>query len=629
MTIRKQAELGARALMVLVAFAVFVAGIVVAQIRFGGPIHRQVALQDELLADILPPPAFIVEPYLHTTLALAGEASVALTQTELAEAREEFEARKLYWRQSELPEDLRPQFDATVRTADAFWRAVDTRFMPALRAGDLAAATRVHRTMLAPAFRLQHDQIAKLVDMSRSYRENLMARDVIIVGVSVAVIALLAALMVGAVFWSGRLIRQRIVEPLAETADAMHRMADGDFDTKVIGLDRKDEIGLMAQAMEVFRDAGVAKREADREQREVVSSLSVGLEKLARQDLEYRIGDDFPESYRALRDNFNEALEALAKVLGSVRVGAASVMSSISEIRTASDDLARRNEQQAASLEETAAAMNEVTGTVQETARSAVAVQQTIAVAHQQATEGGDVVRRAVEAMAAIERSSREISEIINVIDGIAFQTNLLALNAGVEAARAGDAGKGFAVVANEVRALAQRSADAAQHIKSLITTSSGQVDAGVALVGQSGVKLGEIVEQVGEINMLIADIAGTSGRQAGNLRQINDAVGEMDRMTQQNAAMVEQSTAATRSLEAEARRLAELVSTFRTRNVGERPGKIGSPERMRRVSAIDQDAQPSVSPARGRGTAVRSSSPPTRGNLALAVDADDDWAEF
>ena len=210
-----------------------------------------------------------------------------------------------------------------------------------------------------------------------------------------------------------------------------------------------------------------------------------------------------------------------------------------------------------------------------------------------EATEGGQVVGEAVAAMAAIEQSAQEISQIINVIDGIAFQTNLLALNAGVEAARAGDAGKGFAVVANEVRALAQRSADAAQDIKTLITTSGEQVATGVDLVARTGERLGGIVQAIGGVSGLVADIAEATHNQALHLEQVNRAMGEIDRMTQANAAMVEQSSAATASLSTEAQSLAALVRLFRTRDVSQRPAHIAQPELYRRSSSTQAKRPP------------------------------------
>ncbi|MFM2371710.1 MAG: hypothetical protein RIS85_1432, partial [Pseudomonadota bacterium] len=351
--------------------------------------------------------------------------------------------------------------------------------------------------------------------------------------------------------------------------------------------------GMMARAMKVFQSNGLARERAAADQRAVVAALSAGLERMAGKDLEFRIDQAFPDGYDELRQDYNSAVEALAQAMRTVRVGATGVMSAITEIRAASDDLARRNEQQAASLADTASAMNAVTGSVQETAAGALSARDTIASAHHEASEGGAVVQRAVRAMAAIEASAQEIGQIISVIDGIAFQTNLLALNAGVEAARAGDAGKGFAVVATEVRALAQRSAEAAANIKDLILNSTAQVEEGVALVGETGEKLIGIVDQVAGIDALIDQIAATAGRQAQQLQQVNVAVADMDRMTQANAAMVEQSSAATHSLAQESEALTQLVKAFRTRDLAGRPANVAAPEAIRRQSAVKAPAAP------------------------------------
>jgi methyl-accepting chemotaxis protein len=247
-------------------------------------------------------------------------------------------------------------------------------------------------------------------------------------------------------------------------------------------------------------------------------------------------------------------------------------------------------------------------------------VQRAIAEAHREATEGGVVVSRATQAMAAIENSAQEISQIINVIDGIAFQTNLLALNAGVEAARAGDAGKGFAVVANEVRALAQRSAEAAKDIKVLITASGGQVANGVELVGETGKLLDKIVSSVGDVTTLVSSIADSASRQAVSLQEVNASVSEMDRMTQQNAAMVEQSTAAARSLAGEAEDLTRMVSRFST------SGQSSGHSAMSAIVAHDVPRLPSFNRSRSK-----SAPPVSHGNLALSSNAVslDDWSEF
>lgn len=304
--------------------------------------------------------------------------------------------------------------------------------------------------------------------------------------------------------------------------------------------------------------------------REIITGLGAALSKLAAQDLSVRV-DRLPAEFEPVRTDFNHAITSLESVLASVLESISIITSGSQEIRTASTDLARRTEQQAASLEETNAAMNQVNSIVQETASLSAEAKTAVATTHKVAGEGGEIVERAVAAMGRIERSSSEISQIISVIDGIAFQTNLLALNAGVEAARAGDAGKGFAVVANEVRELALRSAQAAREIKDLITASSTEVSAGVALVADTGKSLGKIREHVGALRDALDQIAYSTENQAANLSQINGAISGMDQMTQQNAAMVEQCNAASRSLADQAEQLDRLTGNFRLTSSGRR----------------------------------------------------------
>jgi len=307
------------------------------------------------------------------------------------------------------------------------------------------------------------------------------------------------------------------------------------------------------------------------EQERVVKALAEGLGQLAAGDLSHTIAQGFPREYESLRLNFNSTLDALRNAMRSIAEGAEAVRSGTGEINRASDDLSKRTEQQAASLEETAAALEELTGTVRRTADGAKKADTTVAGTRAEAEKSGEIVKQAVAAMHQIENSSKQISQIIGVIDEIAFQTNLLALNAGVEAARAGEAGRGFAVVASEVRALAQRSAEAAKEIKTLISTSSEHVDNGVKLVGSTGEALIRIVAAFAGISNLVGDMAASAQAQATGIAQINVAINQMDQSTQQNAAMVEQATAASYSLAKEADGMAALVSKF---NIGEAPSR-------------------------------------------------------
>lgn len=424
-------------------------------------------------------------------------------------------------------------------------------------------------------------------------------------GASVPAIAVSAASLVLTVIFA--LVSAKLVcDPYVNTVVRMEALAAGDLDSPVHYTDHRDCVGRLTKAMDTFRMT--AQQAADGETvAQVVRELGAGLAALAEGNMIYSIERPFAGGYDELRQIFNSTVAGLEQGLSQVAGSAQSVHSGSTEIRAASEDLAHRTEQQAASLEETTASMAQVTGMVAETASGAVEVRGAIDAAHKDASEGGIVVGKAVDAMDAIEKSSQEIEQIINVIDGIAFQTNLLALNAGVEAARAGDAGKGFAVVANEVRALAQRSADAAKDIKTLITTSTQQVGHGVSLVGETGRMLERIVTKIADVNGLISAIAQSTETQSTNLQQVNGAVNDMDRMTQQNAAMVEESAAAARSLSHEADQLSSLVSRYKLRFVA---------PAQRTVSA------PMAAPVR----AVRAT--PVHGNLAVAV-SDEDWTEF
>jgi methyl-accepting chemotaxis protein len=296
----------------------------------------------------------------------------------------------------------------------------------------------------------------------------------------------------------------------------------------------------------------------------VVDSLGLALERLAAGDLTSRIDEEFTGRYAKLRVDFNEAVGRLRDAMSTISATTDGIDNGADEISHAASNLSRRTEHQAASLEETAAALDEVTATVRKATQGAVDARQAAEDASGEAERSGAIVTETNAAMGAIERSSSEISQIIGVIDEIAFQTNLLALNAGVEAARAGEAGRGFAVVASEVRALAQRSAEAAKEIKGLIGASSEHVKRGVVLVGQTGDTLQRIFERVAGVNSLVGEIAASAREQSTALVEVNTAINQMDQVTQQNAAMVEETTAATMALKNEASELARMVGRFR-----------------------------------------------------------------
>ena len=299
--------------------------------------------------------------------------------------------------------------------------------------------------------------------------------------------------------------------------------------------------------------------------RQVVRSIGAGLERLAAGDLGYRLTTPLPESYEALRSDLNSAFDALEAIVRHVASGTGSIRLGIDRIAKEADELNLRTEQQASRLEATVSAMEQITMMTGRTAEGADHAAKIVAETKAGAEQSGELVRKAITAVAGIEQASEEIGQIVRVIDSIAMQTNLLALNAGIEAARAGDAGKGFAVVAGEVRQLASRSLAAAKQIKDLISTASLQVDLGVRLVGETGDSFVRIVEQVGGISEAVLTIAASAREQALGLSEVQDAVGQLDCMTQQNARMVDQSTAASHELARETEALVRLTGRFRT----------------------------------------------------------------
>ncbi len=455
---------------------------------------------------------------------------------------------------------------------------------------------------------------------------------------TVVIEATLVSVILAALF--GWAMTMGIARPLVGMSDAMRRLAAGDLQVKIPGVDRGDEIGGMASSVLVFRDnmvrssvlaAEVAKAEetrlamrsrteAEREeiavqQALVVKSLATGLGALANGDLTCHLATPFASDYESLRNDFNSAVAQLSTVISQIVTNTRAIQSGTTEISHEADELSKRTEQQAASLEETAAALNEITATVGQTASSATHAQTIVATTKDDAEHSGRVVGDAVKAMSEIEVSAKEIGQIIGVIDEIAFQTNLLALNAGVEAARAGDAGRGFAVVASEVRGLAQRSAEAAKEIKALINASSLQVDRGVKLVAETGQSLARIVTQVDQIHHVIADIAASTTEQATGLQQVNIAINQMDQVTQKNATMVEESTAASHTLAGETEDLARLTSHFRTAEA------TGSVVKMARAVGKRPIPIPRAVPAR-----VAASS---GGRHAPSSAAATDWEEF
>ncbi|TBA90649.1 HAMP domain-containing protein [Rhizobium ruizarguesonis] len=419
-------------------------------------------------------------------------------------------------------------------------------------------------------------------DLAALYRQN---------AIWAALLCLLGAAATIAIAYA---IVRSVTAPIARLKAAMNAIAAEEASVEIAGSDRRDEIGQMAKVLLVLRDSvdersALRGREDERQrqieeerrgneaslrsvserQTQAMQALGVGLEKLAGGDLTVAIGD-IGEDYAKLRGDFNAAVDALNGVIHAIAESSHVVNESASDISEATGNLSKRTEQQAAALEETAAALDEITATVKTASERANEAREMVTETKASAGKSGEIVRNAVTAMGRIEESSNRIGQIISVIDEIAFQTNLLALNAGVEAARAGEAGRGFAVVAQEVRELAQRSANAAKEIKALISRSAAEVEGGVALVRSTGDALLEIEALVNRVNDHVVSIATAAREQSTGLNEINSSVNHMDQMTQQNAAMVEETTAASRTLADESTQLKTLLANFRLRGAGQ-----------------------------------------------------------
>ncbi len=441
-------------------------------------------------------------------------------------------------------------------------------------------------------------------------------------------------------------IRSWLVKPISQLQATMITLAGGNLAVTIDGVDRRDEVGRMAGAVQVFKDNGLRARqmekqaednrsaqdaerqrnaEADRvraaNMAQATEGLAEGLKQLSGGNLAIILNRPFSPDFEGLRADFNSAVAQLRDTMQAVSEATGAIDNGSRELSQSASDLSRRTEQQAASLEETAAALDEITSNVANSSIRTEEARGMAVEANSSAIKSGEVVSKAVNAMQRIEQSSEQISSIIGVIDEIAFQTNLLALNAGVEAARAGEAGKGFAVVAQEVRELAQRSAQAAKEIKDLIRNSADEVRSGVSLVSATGTALSGIRDHVAAINSQLDAIATSSKEQSVGMSQVNVAVNQMDQVTQQNAAMVEEATSASASLASEAERLRALVSRF---DLGAGAGHSSkAAPTIRAVSPTTPTRQAEPSPARSLAGKLAA-------GLGLAPSpAGDNWEEF
>ncbi len=573
------------------------------------------------------------------------------------------------WRPS-VPAEQKPAFDAVV-TRSAEFRTFRTE---TARLGTTVSIDAANEQGNNELNRANRKAFQKEIDaVVQTDNENLTAIKADIAAFETLMLTLVlgtvgAGLLIGGgtAFY---IATNELSRPIQNVTNTMNRLAGGDLDTEVPYAGRKDEIGEMAGAVAIFRQNAITVRDLNAQEQvlreksaDLQSSIATVVHAAAAGDFSSRIGKDYQNedlnrfarsvnelvagveggiaetrrvigaladgdltqtmdgsfrgAFAELQQNVNATFATLQRTMREVRASTDAINANSGELRTASDDLSKRTEQQAAALEETSAALEEITAAVKNSTERANEATSMVGEATQSAKQSGDIVRNAIGAMSRIEQASNEISQIISVIDEIAFQTNLLALNAGVEAARAGEAGKGFAVVAQEVRELAQRAASAAKDIKGLITKSGSEVAVGVKYVQETGSALSDIEKRVVTINDRIHAIATAAREQATGLQEISTAINQMDQVTQHNAAMVEETSAATHKLKSETDSLADLMARFRTGDT------------VQRMAAVRADTRPVESPARRMIGNVTRAFGGSRATATAAV-AQDNWEEF
>jgi methyl-accepting chemotaxis protein len=611
------------------------------ELRIGSDAYRKIAAAKGLVSDLSPSPLLLVEAYLLIETSAAEKTDAAHIKERLEQFRRSYDERRAFWAKSaDLPDQLKSLMGAgggASRTAEVFWRAIFDDYVPALESNNRTDANAA-RTRLSEIFAAHSRSIDQQLKVTGEFAQSVEAAATNLESrmnaINVSVAGAVGVFLMGLFL----LVKSKVTQPIVSVASYMTDLTRRPVSESPPFRGRGDEIGLMSSALEYLKSAieslRAAEVETEAQKAKAAERLkdkeagakwyvenrdfffkeyATAMQRLSCGDLEVRLEKPFIKDYENLREMFNTAMERLHSAMKGIISTCGAIDNSTHEISSAVENLSRRNESQAATLAETAAAVDQITQTVKKTADSAIEAREVVNVATEDALKGEKIVSGAVAAMDGIKQSSKKIGQIVGLIDEIAFQTNLLALNAGVEAARAGEAGKGFAVVATEVRGLAQRSAEAAKEIKALISESDSKVQDGVGLVTDSGVSLRSIVEKVAKITTVVSDIAASAQAQSNGLREINLAVQDIDRVTQENAAMAEETNAASRSLANDSASLASLTEKF----------KIGE-VRSGGLLAVRANAGPAVRPLIKQVRNIRSGSA-----VPKEAPADDDWREF
>ena len=566
MSIKRLVRLGSAALLGLLLAGVLIASVSVNAIRIGGPAQRQLQQSSDLVADILPPPAYVIEAYLEATQLVSLPQDGAARIARLQLLRRQYDERHEYWTRADLPSEIKRRMIVdSYRPAEDFWRAVDTGLIPAVRRND-ATGARAAYALISDAYTRHRREIDALVlAAQRNQAALIQDADTTLTRTIILLVVLGLCVIAGTATASIMLVR-RVITPLGDVAEVTTQLAAG-ARLPVPYADRTDEVGALSLAVAQFRDATQRRAEADAqlaaETGTITRTLADMLVKMASGDLRRQLTIDFPGEYAVVGKNMNQAIATLRKMVQTVVERADTIRMAADEIAVASQDLAVRTQSNAAALEQTSAALVTVDARIEATQTAAHQTAESAARARTAVDRGSAKAQSAAAAMVAVRDSANTVSGVMDALDKIAFQTRVLAMNAAIEAGSAGEAGHGFAVVADLVSQLAYRAEQEAQTARAQLTATADHIQHAVSEVEAVEQDFAAIVDDVGAVDQLLTLLTRESSAQAEAIRQIADAVRQIDMTTQQNAAMVEQTSAAAQGLLRETREMVDQANTF------------------------------------------------------------------
>jgi methyl-accepting chemotaxis protein len=586
MTIRTFARAGGVVLLFMILIVAGLAAWRINVIRMGGPLQTQAQQSSDLMADVLAPPAYVIEAYLDATLLARNPGAVGKITKKLERLHNDFNARHEYWAKSGIDETVGRALAASKPSADHFWDEVENKLLPAARANDRVALEASYGQLEA-AYAQHRVAIDVVVARSNDYSATLKKSAASTLNGALITLLVLGLIIVGSVGAFCALLLKHFVTPTVELAQATVSLSEGKS-AVIPFLDQANELGQIAKAVQHFRQATVARAQADAqsaaEQQRANEELARVLQTLARGDLTEQIEIEFPESYEQTADKLNAAVSTLRTMIQRVVETAHDIHTGADEIATASEDLARRTEGTAASLEQTSATLVQIDARLQGSTTASIGTVARADTALATVNLGRATAEEAVAAMNKVASSAKGTDAVIGGLDKIAFQTRVLAMNAAVEAGRAGDAGRGFAVVADLVSALALRAEEEAKSARDQLTTTQAEIVVALAAVQNVDGALQEIATDVGEVNTLLNGMVADNQAQSLAVSEIASAVSSMDRATQQNAAMVEETSAAAANLSTIVNVMMEHSKNFRfERRVHSTPVAVDRRARGRR----------------------------------------------